>query len=90
MTLSLERNSIKTVSGYQIQNTMVCFRHLFCKNRLCSELEWIIYEDIVIMHFISASLTYVIKIPQVNMLCIIDKYGLFEFHLNALGGQSYY
>ena len=25
---------------------------------------------------------------QVNMLCIIDKYRLCEFHLNALAGQK--
>ena len=25
---------------------------------------------------------------QVNMLCIIDKYRLYEFHLNALAGQK--
>ena len=27
---------------------------------------------------------------QVNLLCIIDKYRFSEFHMNALGGQSYY
>ena len=36
----------------------------------------------------NSNFSHLARSSQVNMLCIIDKYRLWEFYLNALAGQK--